>query len=183
MSLGFSQGSLLTAAAAGAWTTVYTWDSTSLSDDNGNTGLTLAFVVPLSDFSATGGTRIRLTFNGATTEGFVASAMYVGNGGGGDAYDFGDTPVQMLMSGAGTITVGAGATVVTDDVAFVKDGTNSFVMALQLADSAHDNLRRNATGQDEAAYYKSGTDAATQDKSAYTTYLTSSYIAKIELFI
>jgi hypothetical protein len=127
-----------------------------------------------------------MTFEGASTEGFIASAMYVGNGGGGEAFDFGGTPVQVLMSGSGTITVGAAATgIVTDDVAFVKDGTNPFVMSMQFQNGAADNLRRNQTGvHDENSYYKSGVaEASTQNKSGYSANLNSSYIAKIELLI
>ena len=173
-------------AASGTWTTVYQWIvGAGLGDDNGWNTYTFVHTIPLADFSATGGTRVRLTFTGATAEGFVANAMYIGNGGGGDAYDFGDTPVQILMSGGGTITVGAGATgVVTDDVAFVKDGTNPFVLSMQFSDSAHDNLKRTPTGNDETSYYKqSVSEAATQNKTAYSTNLTSGYIEKIELLI
>ncbi len=173
--------------ASGAWTEVYNWSSAGggAADDNGWNGYTIVQTIPLTDFSATtGSTRIRLTLTGGSTEGFILSAMYVGNGGGGDVYDFGGTPVQMLMSGGGTITVGAGATVVTDDVAFVKDAINPFVMAMQFQDSAHDNLRRTATGQDESTHIKNAIDAATQNKSGYSAnFQTVSYIAKIELFI
>ncbi len=168
---------------AGTWTSVYTWLG-GLTDDSAWSGNTFVTTVPLASFSATGGTQVRLTFDGAASEGFIASAMYVGNGGGGDAYDFGDTPVQILMSGGATITVGAGASgVVTDASAFVKDGTNPFVLSMQFADAAHDSLRRTATGQPEASYFKAGADAATQNKSGYSTNLTAAYIAKIELFI
>ncbi len=169
--------------ASGSWQSVYTWDTAAFATDNDWNGYTVVCIVPITDFSATGGTRIRLTFNGEATQGFIASAMYIGNGGGGDVYDFGDTPVQMLMSGGATITVGAGAVgVVTDDVAFVKDAINPFVMAMQFQNSAHDNLIRNASGQDEDSYFKSATDAATQNKTGYSHNQTSSYIAKIELF-
>lgn len=176
----------------GEWVTVYTWPTGGgVADDNGYNGLTLVGTIPLADFSATSGTHIRFTFDGATTEGFVASAMWIGNGGGAEVWDFNDDPgtgeehVQVTMGAGNTITVGAGASdVVTDDtVAFVKDGTNPFVYALQFQSGAADNLKRTSSGQDENSYFKSGADAATQNKSGYSNNLTASYIKKIEIFV
>lgn len=173
------------ATSSGTWTTVFTWDTSGgTADDVGWSGYTFVWTLPLAAFSATGGTQIRLTFDGASTEGYIANAVYVGNGGGGDAYDFGDTPVQMLMSGGATITVGAAATdVVTDAIAFVKDSTNPFVLAMQFSDGAHDNLFRTAGGTTAAAYYKNAADAATQNKSGYSAHFTAHYVKKIELLI
>jgi hypothetical protein len=168
--------------SASTWTTVYTWGG-GAADDTGFSGTTFVAVIAFADFSATGGSRIRLTFDGAATEGFIADAMYLGNGGGTDAFDFGATPVQVLMSGGGTITVGAGTSgVVTDDVAFVKDGSNSFVISAHFADSAHDNMRRASGGGN--SWYKPGvSEASTVNKTSYTANIASSYIAKIELLI
>lgn len=170
------------AVQAGTWTTVFNWSTDSFADDTGNNGFTHVFIIALSEFTQTGGTRIRLTFEGASTEGFIASAMYIGNGGGGDVYDFGDTPVQMTMGGSGTITVGAGVDVVTDDVAFVKDGVNSLVVASQLQNGAADNYRR-STSLVNDSFFKSGQDASTQNKTGYTHNFVSSYVKKIELLI
>src|SRR5262245_26610064 len=174
----------IAAAPGGVWTTVYQWDTSGvLADHAGYNGLTLVGTIPITDFTQTGGTRIRLTFSGATSEGFIANAMYVGNGGGGDPYDFGDTPVQMLMSGGGTITIPINVDTVTDDVAFVKDATNPFVYAMQFSNAAADTLRGNATGQDENSYFKSAQEASVANKTVFSNNLTTSYVAKIELFI
>ncbi len=116
--------------------------------------------------------------------------MYVGNGGGGDAYDFGSAPSQMTVSASTTITLTAGgADVVTDELAFVKDGVNSLVVALDLTNSAADDVRRNvsgSTGTGCSAWWIIGsTEAGTTNKTGYTDVTASGWrcLVKIELFI
>lgn len=168
-------------AAGGTWTTVFDKTGQPTADDTGNNGFTFVNVLALSDLSQTGGTQIRLTFDGASSEGAEFSAVYVGNGGGSDAYDFTGDQVQMKQSGGNTITVPAGGSVVTDGISFVKDGSNSLVIAFQCQNSAKDNLLRHSAST--AMYLKSGADASTQNKTGYSAYTTGAYVHKVELLI
>ena len=183
----------VTPTAGGAWTTVF--DETTAfatgsaidADDSGWNGYTMVVVVPIASFSATDGTKIRLTLRGGEVEGFIASAIWCGNGGGGHAYDFTGDQVRLQQSASNTITVGTDGTVVTDEIAFVKDGTNPLVMALQFQTTT-DTTRRISSGFSPAGYstwYKSGADASTEDKTGYTDHSANGFqvISKIELFI
>jgi hypothetical protein len=168
----------------GSWVTVYQRPTAPVLDSGWST-YTFVATVAAAQFTRTGGTRCRLTFEGISPEGFIASAMYVGNGGGGDAFDFGDTPVQVTMGGSTTITVPASSTVVTDSFSFVKDATNPLVMSMTFASSANDNLARTNTSAPGCnSYYKNSvSEASLQNKTGYAANFAESYFSKIELFV
>jgi hypothetical protein len=168
----------------GTWTNVYEWPSTPVLDAGWST-YTFVATIAAAQFNRTGGTRCRITFEGISPEGFIANSMYVGNGGGGDAFDFGDTPVQVFMGGTTTITVPAGTTVVTDDFPFVKDATNPMVVAMSFSGSSNDNLARTNTSAPGAnSYYKNSvSEASLQNKTGYTSNFAESYFKRIELLI
>ena len=174
------------------WTTVYDgsgfW-SVAHAEDPGWSGYTFVATLALAAFSATGGTQIRLSFIGSNSaEGFEANAMWVGNGGGGDVWDFTGDQVQLKQGGSNTISCGgSNAIIVTDDgIAFVKDATNPLVLAMQFSNSAHDDLGRWNDGglnYGDSWFKPAVQEASTQNKSGYTHNVTSNYIYKIELLM
>ncbi len=95
--------------------------------------------------------------------------------------------VQMLQGGGTTITAGADTLIVTDDVAFVKDGVTNLVFACQFQNSAADNMyRKNNSGETNTEWYKTpAAEASTQIKSGYSDYTTSGphLVTKVELLI
>lgn len=175
-------------AAGGVWTSVWTSSLASGTDHlNWNTS-TFVHVIDLAQLSATGGTQIRLTLRGPLTQELDLSALYVGNGGGGDALDFGSAPTQLLVSASGSFVVpGSRAQVVTDAANFVKDGTNSLVIAFNTnGDSSHTATSGKALPSGVASWFKNpGSEAATQDKAAggYTSWSFLESVEKVELFI
>ncbi len=171
---------------AGTWTAVYTPSIVSPGNNAGNNGFTEVTVIPLAALSATGGSKIRLTVKGvAAGEATILSAMWLGNGGGGDSYDFTGDQVQVKLATSTTITIPVNTEVLLDEVAFVKDGANPLVIAYQFTDSANDDLF-DYTRVDSTGYFiKSATEASLQDKTGYTDLSTfaSTLLTKIELFI
>lgn len=174
-------------ASSGTWTQVFSGPGGSGANNPGWNGYTLVQSIPLSAFSATGGSQIRLTFTGPTSgEDMEFGALWVGNGGGTDPYDFTGDQVQMTASGGNTITVPMGGTLLTDAKSFVKDGTNPLLVAVQWGNAAKDDMRwATGTGAGYTLYYRNtAADAATQNKSSYSNFATSSLmISKIELLI
>jgi hypothetical protein len=175
--------------ATGAWTPV--WSRTLNENDTGWNGTTSVLIIPVGGvgLSAAGGTQIRLTLDGADTEGSILSGLWLGNGGGAEAIDFTGDEVQMQQSGGNTITIGAGAQVVTDAKAFVKDPTNPLIIAWQHQNGAADNVKAKAsTGEtDHAFYLRVATEASTQnkDQTQYIDAISSGLrlVSKVELFI
>lgn len=173
-----------TPVVAGAWTEV--WARTLTAQDNGSNGLTYVLVIPLAELSATSGTQIRLTMQGGATEGFELSGMWVGNGGGGDAYDFTGDQVQLKLATSNTIAAAADAVIVTDAANFVKDETNALVISFQFENAAADNMyRKSNAGETSTFWFKSAVDASTQNKTGYTDSSSTGphLVTKVELFI
>ena len=173
-------------SVGGDWVTVWEFLPDGRSLNPGWAGYTIVGFIPLADFSATGGSEIRLTlaapWGGEPTE---YSALYIGNGGGSDAFDFGETPTRIFVSSSGTISIPVGDTpVVSDAAAFVKDSTNSLVFAAQYENASADTLVYQAASLGTRAFYKGSVEAGTVDKSGYTG-MTSGipFLAKIEFFI
>lgn len=172
-----------------AWETVYSFNLTTengAADNTGNNGYTFVWTIPLAAFSQTGGTKIRLTLQGAAVEGTEMSGLYIGDGGGTDGYDFGEAPVQVTKDASGTITIGAGASLVTDEINFVKDGTNPLIVAAQFQNSSADNVRMASTGSPAGSncWFKTGAEASTQDKSTYGVLSANAgLVTQIDLYI
>lgn len=142
--------------------------------------------VPIASINPRGGTQIRLTIEGPVggSEDMSIGALWVGNGGGADPFDFTGDQVQLKQGGNNTIVVPRGGVVTTDAAAFVKDATNDLVVALQFGDTANDTIRILTTNQYGQNYIKvTSNDAATQNKSGYNNYANSLCITKIELLI
>ncbi len=171
-------------ATTGAWTTVFTGTLTSEAASAGYVGFTEANILPLAQFSSTGGTKMRITMKGPPSgDDTQMDAMYIGNGGAAEVYGFGSAPVQVTVSGSTTINLPITTSVLSDELVFVKDGVNSFVWSGQLSNAAADGLLRYTPDVSGGAYFKAGTDAATQNKTGYSADTAGMYVVtKIEIF-
>ena len=113
----------------------------------------------------------RVSFTAGSTEGLNISKAYIGQvADAGDAYDFAGTPTQLLFSAAANITVGAGATAVSDAVGFTLGAGKNLLISFYIAnDAAHDIGKYKAVQANWQYYFKAGDSAATVDTTGYTT--------------
>lgn len=167
-------------ASSGTWTQV---TEIALSSTAGWAAWTLRNVIASGSISQSGGSAARVTFRAVS--GAVLAAAYIGlKSATGDAYDA-DSMTQLLFSGSGSVTHGAGETVVSDAVAFnVPAGRGVVVTAYYSSGNAYQNTT-NGSETTTLLYYKSGNDAATANATGYTN--SSSYagagVTKLELLI
>lgn len=184
-----STGDGFTTAAAGTWTEVWTADfAASSADEAGWNGYTIVNVVDVANFSATGGTQIRLTFEGHSTNDLTVDSCYVGNvAASGDAYDADSPMTQILVDGSGSFTIAAGVETVTDGVAFVKGAGNDFIQDFYFSTAANDDIRRGGTptGGDFVGYRTSDESGTANKTTGYTDATASKFrgLLKIELLI
>jgi len=108
----------------------------------------------------------------SVTEGLIVTNAYIGHAAAaGDAYDFAATPVQLLFSGAANVSIGVGATATSDAAAFAYDKTNPLLIAWYVGGGTSQDSARERTGlgSDIIRYNKTANDAATVNKTGYST--------------
>jgi hypothetical protein len=151
-----------------SWTSI--WSGRIFGVSASWAGATTAGVWAIQEFSQTGGTKMRLTLKGPPTgTGPTITGMYIYDGSGTDAYDFGGTPTQVTVGGSGTFTVAAGATVVTDEIPFGKAASGSLVISAQYSAGDLAYTVPGALVGTSLDYYKVAvSEAATVDKTSYT---------------
>jgi hypothetical protein len=177
------------AEPAGSWVTVFdeTADFAAGANETGWMNYTFVGVIPMAALAGSGGTKIRLTLNTGTILSTIVDAMWVGNGGGADPFDFGDTPVQITVAGAGRFTIPMNSAVVTDEIDFVKDATNPLLISWQHGATTETGMKSipdsSFAGAGLGNYYGAGSTAGMQDKSGFdldTTYWR--FVSKVEVF-
>ena len=155
-------------------TTIFTATGATSSDDMGWGGYTVRDQIGATLLSSPNTcTTTAITLKSASTAtGISVSAAYICNSTTATVYACTSTPVQLTVSGSGSWSVaGSGATVTTDYVNFVWDGSSWLVIAIYTASATDYNLSDFAGGPaNTQIYYKSGSDASNQSPSAYTTY-------------
>lgn len=150
-------------------TTVF--DPTLGGGEGGWAGFTIVEVVAAANLLAATGNQARVTLAFTTLANGTTIQAYIGQqAAAGDAYDF-DSAVQLTFSGSGTIT-GNGSTLsyVSDFVTLPQsyDNTKNYIVCLQ-ASAGTLSTWNSASGTGNAVYYKSGADAATINKSGYSS--------------
>jgi len=137
------------------------------SNEVGWFGYTIRVLIPASELLVSGGpTRITLEASAGGSCNF--GACYVGHGASsGDVYDFESTPVQLTVGGSGNFTILAGATAVSDDIAFTLDETKPLLVAGYFP--TNPTVLRYVAYTGMASYYKNASDASTQNATGYTT--------------
>lgn len=161
-----------------SWTTAF---SQSLSADNsGWSGFNMRQVLNSTLLSASG-SLVRLTLQAANAAGCSIDGIYIGHAAAsGDAYDFDGGQVQLKVSGSGSFSISAGASVVTDAATFALDQSKNLVIA------AHFNATssiRSVSASNATNYFKSAAnETSTSDVSGYTSAIvTVRLINKIEV--
>jgi hypothetical protein len=173
-------------AAAGAWTTVANPDLNGNQAGSWN-NFTLRQVIASAQLSASGGTKIRITFKaGSAAAGLTLTKVYIGNHPGtGDAYDM-TGPVQLLFGGsASSGAIASNTTKASDGVPFTRIAGRDLIVAMYTASAGVNNYAKRVTLTGYSNYYKSGDDAATADATGYTSYSVDDVIGVhlIELFV
>lgn len=155
------------------------------SDAGAQNGYTIVmnFAVAALTLPSKGIARIRATFEGGSVEGLTITNAYVGHAAAaGDAYDFSATPVQLLFAGSASKVIGAGQTAISDWADFPYDKTSALLIAFyQGGGVGSDTARYKAAVANVTQYYKLANDAATVNKTGYSSVAQLDVINKIEV--
>jgi len=129
-------------------------------------------------------TKIKVTFEAGTTEALTVTNAYIGHAAAsGDAYDFSDTPVQLLASGGASFVISISSTLASDLANFSYDKTSALLVAFYVGSgTSTDTARAKAGLANITRYTKTANDAATVNKTGYSSTAGSLYaINKIEV--
>lgn len=148
----------------GAWVISESW--TPNNNSAGWNAYTVRLVVAAAQFTQAG-SKCRLTIDFGSNPGNIG-AMYIGGsaGSGGTNYAFNTTPVQVLFSGSGTLSLPSGGAVVSDEVILPITGSADIVIAAYFNGSTDLRVRMGETGWYQV--YKSGNDASTVAATGYS---------------
>ena len=162
----------------GAWATTATLVPNSNS--SGYSGYTLRVVIPAAALAV--GSKIRLTLQARPANAMTIGAAYVQTAAAsGDSYDFSGTPVQILFSGSGTVTVAANTSVVTDAALITIGAGQNVVFTLYFTSASSIVTTTGATGW--GSFYNNGNSAATVNVSATSLSTNTAAVAsKVEVW-
>jgi len=126
-------------------------------------------------------TKVRFRLVAAASEGITIGNAYVGHrAGSGDEYDFSAAPVQVLFGGSAGVTISAGSTKTSDWATFSYNKTSDLLFAFYCSGSGSSDAPKYASGiTDVADYEKIANDAATVNKTGYST--NTGYITLVDL--
>lgn len=115
--------------------------------------------------------QIRATFKAAAAQALTITNAYIGHkAASGDAYDFLNTPTQLLFGGGASGTASAAGTVTSDYVNFNYNKINGLIIAFYCGGgTSSDDLSRSGTITGVAWYFKVANEAALVDKTGYST--------------
>ena len=168
---------------ASAWLTSV--NPTLDANSNGWTGFTLRQWYASGAISGTSGSQVRITLEASSTAGFVLVACYIGVGASsGDVYDFDTTPTQILFSGIAGVTLGTGATVVSDAATFTILPSRSLVVSAYFSTATSIRSSAGTNYSLSRGYSKAGNDVTTVNATGYAAATSENYLVKkIESFI
>jgi hypothetical protein len=158
-----------------SWVTVSSWTPSVSTASSGWDDYTIRLTLDASLIVPA--TRVRFTFQAWSANSFTLDACYtqVGTTGG----NFNSAPVQVKFSGANGVTVAAGGTVVSDEVALPLLDTDVLCVAFHFTTAAN-ITRSEAAVTGWTSRYKLGNDTTTQTISGYTTGVTMYCMTKVE---
>ena len=163
----------------GAWVTSESW--TPNANSAGWSGFTVRLVVAAAQLTQAGNpTRLTIDFGSNTGN---IGAMYIGEsaGSGGTNYAFATTPVQVLFSGSGTLSLPTGGIVTSDSLAFSITGLSDIVISAYFNSSTDMRIRSGEAGWYQV--YKGGNDASTVAATGYSGGSTeAALVSVIEVF-
>lgn len=155
--------------ASGAWTTIAS-PNLNINVSTGVQNFTHRLVIQSAQLSASGGTKIRVTFKGGTT-GLTIAAAYVGNHPGtGDAYDT-VAQTQLTFGGSGSSGAsGANGTILSDEVNFTRIAGRSLVITWYTTTGASNQVSGRTTLTGYESFYISGDDTTATNTTGYSSW-------------
>lgn len=149
---------------SGEWVTSFS--TTFSSDSAGWNGYNYRNIVAAASLSQSG-SKVRLTLEAGAGGATVIDGCYIGHAAAvGDAYDFDGGQMQVTVGGNAAFTIAAGASVVTDEIAFALDETKNLILAMHF--NGVTTLRGAALGS--SGYYKSAAnETATANVTGYSS--------------
>ena len=178
---------------AGSTQTVYGPKTLPDDDTGGNLDVNIRFVIPGSQMAAFTGTptqfRISVQFGpNQTNLSQVLTDCFAGRGApAGDAYDFANSPARVTFAGVNYISpTGANYTITSDWINLPEtyDETKPFVLSYHFSATNDAHIAMDAATPSGAAYFKYvGNEAATQDVSGYSSFITDGehFVTLIEM--
>lgn len=148
------------AAAAGSW--AVTGVAADVGNSPGWSGYTMRIPVLAADLAA--GSKVRFTFESADTVGMVIGAAYVGFQSG--TFGYSAPPLQLFFGGSPGVSVGAAASVVSDERAIALPGGTNLVVAVFFSGSSNVMIGSGLAATQN--WWKFGNDAANVSPTGYT---------------
>jgi len=163
-------GCFRTVSAADAWLPVISAITPDGQASSWN-GYTIVQKIAAAQLSNIGLADTRVTFKSGSGGGLKIAAAYIGHkAASGDAYDFETTPTQLLFGGNADGGVTTANTEFAAETPFVVQANKDLLISMQMTDSTHHyGSRKQSATTGLQAYYKSGAEAATVNKTGYTT--------------
>lgn len=162
-----------------AYSSVYTVNINSHLQTTGRPYTFRAVINPTGIASVN---KIRVTLQ-TYQHGLTVSGVYIGKqAAAGDPYDFDTTPTPVLFGGSSSVAIPVAGSVVSDEILFTDDGTDTLVLSIQCPDQGFVRFPRGTRPANLTQYLRSDIeDAATVNTSGYTVE-SSAYIAsKLEV--
>ncbi len=158
------QAVTVTVTDVAEWVTTFT--QTLNIDSTGWSGFNMRQLIAASLLS-TSGSSVRITVEASSAAGFSIDGCYIGHQAlSGDVYDFDGSQAHVLFSGAGTLSLSAGQTAVSDTLTFSLDETKNLVVAFHFNATSAIRGKNTITGADN--YFKSAADeTSTTNVSTY----------------
>lgn len=154
-------------------------ETLATNDNNWANGLGRV-VVPASALAG-GWETCAVTFEAASTGPFSITAAYIGHAASAGSEDFGETPVQLLFSASGSVTVAAGSTRESDTASFAYDGDRDVVISFGvLNNSTSDQPKVLTSGSSCTGYFEANaaSEAASLTVSGGATDAARNYAVK-----
>lgn len=150
------------------------------SSGGGFNGVTSVDRIQASAMSLPSGTitKLRFRFQASAIEAYtITNAYFEHRAGSGDPYDFATTPTQILFGGSGSKVVAAGTEEWSDWITWTYNKTDDLLVSVYCGGGASsDAVKYKTSVAGTAEYEKAANDAATVNKTGYTT---NSYIILI----
>lgn len=139
----------------------------------GFSGVTAVDSIQASAMTLPSGNIIKLRFRleASASESFTVTNMYIEHrASSGDAYDFAATPTQVLFAGSSSKVIAAGTSEWSDWVNFSYNKIDDLLAAIYCGGgSSSDGVKYKTSVTGASEYEKTANDAATVNKTGYTS--------------
>ena len=141
-----------TPSAPSAWNTLV--DPTLTGNDTGWNGYTIRTNIAASALADFSGSHIRFTLTAPSANSLTLTDLFIGRKDpSGGVCDFEGSPTRVTFGGSSSVTLAAGTTVVSDEIAFAYDGTSEIILAQKASTTTY---RMSGAQTGWATRYKTG---------------------------